>query len=472
MPDPGFARYDLCSIRTAGGQEELAGAVREGFSADGYPLADDDPPAPLASGIDRGIRLSTAAAVLAVAGIAAYVSYWHAYAVVRAHGETGITARLEPATIDGLVYASSMVVLYAARHRVPVPSLARWLLALGIAATLTTNMAQGWSHGPLGAVVAAWPAVSLVGSYELLVWLIRTSGPHVAGRRPSTCAIVRPAVLQPVRSRLQPLTATAPEKASAAQQTWRSGPRITRTRPSPPTGSVTRRRLRPAPATTRRWPRTGSACRPATRCRNDGSPRCSDAHPAAGREPELPMHDRHHRSQTRRAPRSRLNDRPSRHLGERARRHNPLAQVPSCPEDADRGEEPARSEPRHQQRPRPSALNGWALISFGLMRIRCAAYSPDCTAALAAPGRPCVLLRSSGALGRRDGQSCADNHNRLQEAPVVVPVWIVTFWWSIAPWPSSPAQGPGAPTLLAHGLRGWLVFGQVQRAGGVMPKGD
>jgi Protein of unknown function (DUF2637) len=56
--------------------------------------------------------------VLAVAGIAAYVSYGHAYAVVRAHGESGITARLEPATIDGLVYASSMVVLYAARHRV------------------------------------------------------------------------------------------------------------------------------------------------------------------------------------------------------------------------------------------------------------------------------------------------------------------------------------------------------------------
>ena len=128
------------------------------------------------SSIDRAIRLSTAAAVLAVAGIAAYVSYWHAYAVVRAYGGSGITARLEPATIDGLVYASSMVILYAARHRVPAPPLARWLLGLGIAATLTANMAQGWSHGPVGAIVAAWPAVSLVGSYELLVWLIRTSG--------------------------------------------------------------------------------------------------------------------------------------------------------------------------------------------------------------------------------------------------------------------------------------------------------
>ena len=59
-----------------------------------------------ATSIDRVIRISTAVAVLAVAGVAAYVSYWHAYAVVRAHGESRVTARLEPATIDGLVYAS------------------------------------------------------------------------------------------------------------------------------------------------------------------------------------------------------------------------------------------------------------------------------------------------------------------------------------------------------------------------------
>ena len=108
MSGPGFAPPDPCSIRAAAEQGELAEAVPGGFSADGHPLGGDNPPAPLTSGIDRAIRLSTAVAVLAVAGIAAYVSYWHAYAVVRAHDETGITARLEPATIDGLVYASSM----------------------------------------------------------------------------------------------------------------------------------------------------------------------------------------------------------------------------------------------------------------------------------------------------------------------------------------------------------------------------
>src|SRR5437588_803577 len=141
------------------------------------------PVAPAA--VDRAIRVSTAVAVLTVAGIAAYVSYWHAYAVVCAHGENGITARLEPATIDGLVYASSMVNLYAARHRLPVPALARWLLALGIVATLAANMAQGWSHGPVGAVIAAWPAVSLVGSYELLVWIIRTAAAGDLDRGPA-----------------------------------------------------------------------------------------------------------------------------------------------------------------------------------------------------------------------------------------------------------------------------------------------
>ena len=130
---------------------------------------------PAACGVDRAIRVSTAAVVLAVASIAAYISYWHAYAVVREYGESGVTALLEPATIDGLVYASSMVILYAARHRLPVPRLARWMLGLGVAASLAVNVAQGWSHGLVGAVVAAWPAVALVGSYELLAWMIRTA---------------------------------------------------------------------------------------------------------------------------------------------------------------------------------------------------------------------------------------------------------------------------------------------------------
>ncbi|MGH3291464.1 MAG: DUF2637 domain-containing protein [Trebonia sp.] len=124
---------------------------------------------------DRVIRWSTAGAVLGVAAVAAVASYEHAYALVRAHGEAGWTGRLVPLTVDGLIYASSMVMLDSVRRKTQVPALARWLLGLGIATTLAANVAHGLGHGPVGAAVAAWPAVALVGSYELLMMIIRSS---------------------------------------------------------------------------------------------------------------------------------------------------------------------------------------------------------------------------------------------------------------------------------------------------------
>ena len=91
------------------------------------------------------------------------VEYEHAYALVRVHGPgKGWTGRLVPLTLDGLIYASSMVMLDSARRKALVPALARWLLGLGIAATLAANVAHGLGHGPVGAAVAAWPAVALV----------------------------------------------------------------------------------------------------------------------------------------------------------------------------------------------------------------------------------------------------------------------------------------------------------------------
>src|SRR6201993_3158476 len=113
------------------------------------------------SGADRVIKWSTAGAVIGVAAVAAVASYEHAYDLVRAHGESGWTARMVPLTVDGLIYASSMVMLDSARRKVPVPALTRWLLGLGIAATLAANVAHGFGHGLIGAAVAAWPAVAL-----------------------------------------------------------------------------------------------------------------------------------------------------------------------------------------------------------------------------------------------------------------------------------------------------------------------
>ena len=63
--------------------------------------------------------------------------------------ETGWIGRLVPLTVDGLIYASSMVMLDSPRREVLVPALARWLLCLGIAATLAANVAHGLGHARL-----------------------------------------------------------------------------------------------------------------------------------------------------------------------------------------------------------------------------------------------------------------------------------------------------------------------------------
>ena len=118
---------------------------------------------------DRIIRWSTALAVASRRSL----RWCPTSALVLAHGETGWTAYLIPLTVDGLIYASSMVMLDSARRRMPVPPLARWLLGLGTAATLAANVAHGLGHGPIGAAVGAWPAVALAGSYELLMIIIR-----------------------------------------------------------------------------------------------------------------------------------------------------------------------------------------------------------------------------------------------------------------------------------------------------------
>ena len=124
---------------------------------------------------DRLIRSTTAAAVITVAAVAAVISYQHAYELVRSHGESGLTARLLPFTVDGLIWAASMVVLDASRRGQPVPRLAAWSLGAGIVATVGANLAHGVGHGPVGALVSAWPALALIGSFEFSPGVLRVS---------------------------------------------------------------------------------------------------------------------------------------------------------------------------------------------------------------------------------------------------------------------------------------------------------
>jgi Protein of unknown function (DUF2637) len=76
---------------------------------------------------DRLIRITTAlAAMTAVAVVAAVMSYQHVFELVGSHGESGVTARLLPFTVDGLIWAASMMVLDASRRGQPVPRPAAW----------------------------------------------------------------------------------------------------------------------------------------------------------------------------------------------------------------------------------------------------------------------------------------------------------------------------------------------------------
>ena len=141
-------------------------------------------PAPATVAGDRLVRVSSVAVVVAVALGAAFVSYRHAYELVHSHGEIGAAAAVGPATVDGMIYASGMVLLQAARYRQRPPLLAHFGLWLGILATVGANVAHGAGHGWVGALVSAWPAVALIVSYEQLMRIIRAGGRRGTDQEP------------------------------------------------------------------------------------------------------------------------------------------------------------------------------------------------------------------------------------------------------------------------------------------------
>lgn len=96
---------------------------------------------------DKAIRWSTTAAVVVVAAVAASVSYRHALGVVGHHGESGWIGDVCPLTIDGTIYAASMLPLNDARRGLKPHWLAYGALGLGISTTLAVNVAAGLAYG-------------------------------------------------------------------------------------------------------------------------------------------------------------------------------------------------------------------------------------------------------------------------------------------------------------------------------------
>jgi hypothetical protein len=125
---------------------------------------------------DKFARVLTGLAVLAVAVIAAIVSFSHIEALALAHGQPLVAARLLPLSVDGLLVASSLTLLAEARARRDAPAMARTGLVLGVIATVLANVAFGARFGIVGAVISAWPAVSFIVATEIIVGQMRRAG--------------------------------------------------------------------------------------------------------------------------------------------------------------------------------------------------------------------------------------------------------------------------------------------------------
>ena len=136
------------------------------------------------------VRGTTTVAVVLVALVAAVASYEHMRALAELAGE-GWRSWLLPLSVDGLAVAASMTMFVRRRAGLPAGALAWVALLLGLGASLAANVAAA-DPTVVGRLVAAWPPVGLLVSYELL--LQQTNGTR-GGPGVHT---VRPGAVQPL----------------------------------------------------------------------------------------------------------------------------------------------------------------------------------------------------------------------------------------------------------------------------------
>jgi hypothetical protein len=120
------------------------------------------------------VQRVTTAAVLSVALVAAIASYEHMRALAEFAGE-GWRSWLLPISVDGLAVAASMTMLVRRRAGLPAGALAWVALLLGLGASLAANVAAA-EPTVQGRLVAAWPPLGLLLSYELLMQQIKARG--------------------------------------------------------------------------------------------------------------------------------------------------------------------------------------------------------------------------------------------------------------------------------------------------------
>jgi hypothetical protein len=140
----------------------------------------------------NAVRLTSTLGAGVVAGIAAWASYSHMSEVALRVGERADVAYLVPLSVDGLLVVASAAMLDDKRvGRKPRLS-ARIAFGIGIAASVSANIAH--AHPTVGArIVAAWPAFALLLVVELLARRGRTVEAAISPAKSQVSADVEPA---------------------------------------------------------------------------------------------------------------------------------------------------------------------------------------------------------------------------------------------------------------------------------------
>lgn len=115
-------------------------------------------------------RIATLAIVL-VAGVAGWSSYWHITDLSLALGQPAYISYVLALAVDGLILAGSIVLLNGGKLG--------WICIIpGVLVSLFANVMSGLPHGYLAAAWAGVPALSFfLASYVLERWISRISSP-------------------------------------------------------------------------------------------------------------------------------------------------------------------------------------------------------------------------------------------------------------------------------------------------------
>lgn len=168
-----------------------------------------------------------AAAVLAVTGIAAVISYSHMQDWALANHEPDWRARLFPLSVDGAILASTLVLYADSRAGRRADKLAYFITLAGIAWSVGANIGHAWVSDLAAKMIAGWPPVAMALSVELLFRFARRWRVQVdAEVRKAEKRAIKPAapVTQPVDEALvpkpRPEPAPQPQPSTGDRPDW------------------------------------------------------------------------------------------------------------------------------------------------------------------------------------------------------------------------------------------------------------